>query len=165
MSNVRKKSSPVEAQQPVGVLLRLTFRMIRERQFNALIESGFDDLNGALLNVTAYLGPGGMHPSDLAARTNMTKQAINYLLGRLETLGYIKRRAEKPRSSTLVFLTRRGRRAAETTRDAACRVEAEWVTLLGQKRFSEFLDTLRKLSSDDTYAGSAQPSRATGGFK
>jgi DNA-binding MarR family transcriptional regulator len=158
MPEVRKKPTLIAERRhhrsmPVGAMLRVTYQMIRERQFAALIDRGFNDLNQALLNVMVYPFPDGAHPSDLAARTNMTKQATNHLLGRLETLGYVERRAEKRRSSTLVFLTRRGKRAVETVRDAASQVGAEWATILGQKRFSEFLDTLRQLSSGDTHAG------------
>ena len=32
-----------------------------------------------------------MRPSELYARTGMTKQALNYLLGQMEALGYLTR--------------------------------------------------------------------------
>jgi DNA-binding MarR family transcriptional regulator len=156
MSKARNRSSLVSAHSQhkplVGGLLRVTYQMARQRQLKALIDEGFDDLNQALLNVMIYPFPNGVHPSDLAARTNMTKQAMNHLLGKLETLGYIKRRADKRRSSTLVFLTRQGLQAVKTVREATSLVEAEWVKILGQKRFNEFLDALGQLSSGDSRA-------------
>ncbi len=133
----------------VGALLRMTYQVTRERQFRALIEHGFGDLNQALLNVMVYPYPDRVRPGELAERTNMTKQAMNYLLGQLETLGYIERRAEKGNSRRLVFLTRRGWQVVETARAAVKEAEVEWAAILGQKRFGEFMDTLRRLSSID----------------
>src|SRR4051794_40144546 len=123
MAKPRKKSSRVDIgaqrQPSAGVLVRRTYRIMRERHTKALIDGGFDDLNQALWNVIESFSGDDLHPSDLAARTNISKQAMNYLLGRLEMLGYVTRRAEKRRSSTLVFLTCRGQRAGKTLREAA----------------------------------------------
>src|SRR5882757_6534860 len=97
-----------------GALLRMTYQGIRERQFAAVIEKGFDDLNQPLLNVFLFPSPDRVRPSELAERANMTKQAMNYLLGQLETRGYLERRAEKGSNRRLVFLTSRGRQVRET---------------------------------------------------
>lgn len=130
-----------------GALLRMTYQRVRERQFAALIEKGFDDLNPPLLNVFLYPPPDQMRPSDLAERANMTKQAMNYLLGQLEARGYIERRAEMGSSRRLVFLTNRGWQVRETILAVATKVEAEWASVLGQKRFNEFMHALRHLWS------------------
>src|SRR5881397_133078 len=79
---------------PIGTMMRLTYQMGRRRQLDALMERGFTDLNPSLLNVFAYPPPDGVRPSELAERTHMTKQAMNYLLGQLEALGYVERRSE-----------------------------------------------------------------------
>lgn len=156
MSKARKMSPALarsgQRQVLVGALLRMTYQVTRERQFRALIEHGFGDLNQALLNVMVYPYPDRVRPGELAERTNMTKQAMNYLLGQLETLGYIERRAEKGNSRRLVFLTRRGWQVVETARAAVKEVEVEWATVLGQKRFDELIDMLRQLSSIDAKA-------------
>lgn len=154
-----QKPSPAKAgagQRPVlvGALLRMTYQLTRERQFTALIENGFGDLNQALLSVMIYPYPDGARPLELAERTNMTKQAMNYLLGQLEALGYVERRAGKGSSRRLVFLTRRGWQAVDTIRAAVKEVEAEWAETLGEKRFGEFTEMLRQLSKiDATPAG------------
>jgi DNA-binding MarR family transcriptional regulator len=152
-------SKDAEGRPPVGALLRINYQTTRSRQFKALIEHGFDDLNQALLTVMVCPFLDDVHPSDLAVQTNMTSQAMNHLLGRLETLGYVSRRAKKRRSRTLVFLTRRGWRAVGTARQAEKQLEAEWATILGRKRFNEFLDTLRQLSSSDAHADLPLPRR------
>jgi len=130
-----------------GALLRMTYQGIRERQFAAVIEQGFDDLNQPLLNVFLYPPPDRVRPSELAERANMTKQAMNYLLGQLEARGYIERRAEKGSNRRLVFLTDRGWQVRETILAVVTEVEAEWTSALGQRRFDEFMNTLRQLWS------------------
>lgn len=130
-----------------GALLRMTYQGIRERQFAAVIGKGFDDLNQPLLNVFLFPSPDRMRPSELAERANMTKQAMNYLLGQLEARGYLERRAERGSNRRLVFLTSRGRQVRETLLAVVTDVEAEWTSVLGQRRFNDFMNTLRQLWS------------------
>ena len=48
-----------------------------------------------------------------------------------------------------MFLTRRGWQVVETIRAAVKEVEVEWAVVLGQKRFDEFIEMLRQLSTID----------------
>ena len=130
----------------IGSLLRMTYQVIRRRMFEAHMERGFTDLNSALLNVFVYPPPDGVRPTELAERLNMTKQALNYLLGQLESLGYIERRVGKG-SRRLVFLTRRGWQVFETQWEALRTLEDEWSATLGVRKFDDFVDALRQLSS------------------
>src|ERR1700756_73214 len=77
----------------IGALLRVPWETVHERMLTGLHERGFGDLVAAHLNVLLYPGPEDMRPSDLAARTRMSKQALNYLLGQMEQLGYLTRAA------------------------------------------------------------------------
>jgi DNA-binding MarR family transcriptional regulator len=140
----------------------MAYRMTRQRQLRALVDAGFTDLNQALLNVLVYPYPDDIRPSDWAERTYMTKQAMNYLLGQLEMLGYVERRAKKGGNRRLVFLTARGWRVVETQRAAVRQLEKEWAAVVGKKRFSEFVSTLRELSAvelDSLQSVSATPAR------
>ena len=65
-----------------------------------LHDRGFTDLVAAHVDVWRYPGPENQRPLDLAIQTRMTKQALNYLLGQLEQLGYLTRR-NRPQRSTL----------------------------------------------------------------
>jgi DNA-binding MarR family transcriptional regulator len=112
-----------------------------------LNESGFDDLELPHLNVLRYPGPDGARPSELAARLGMTKQALNYLLGELERLGYLERRADPDDGrSKRIALTPRGTRAAHTIRDAVREIERDWEEQLGQRRFSQLRELLLELN-------------------
>jgi DNA-binding MarR family transcriptional regulator len=154
---VRQKSSrftqsPADARQSfgpplIGALLRMPWEQVLARMLARLHEGGFDDLDVPHLNLLLYPGPQGARPSELAARRGMSKQAVNYLLGELERLGYLERRSDPDdRRSKRVVLTRRGERAAHTIRDAVQEVERDWEQRLGRKRFAQLRGLLLELN-------------------
>src|SRR5881392_1248076 len=131
----------------IGELLRTPSEAVQTHMLEELHEHGFDDLDGAHLNVFQYPGPQGARPSDLAARLRMTKQALNYLLGELERLGYLERRADRDDlRSKRVVVTRRGKAAIRVIREAVTEMEADWSRKLGQKRFDQLRTLLRDLN-------------------
>jgi DNA-binding MarR family transcriptional regulator len=131
----------------IGALLRMPWEVVRQRMLERLHERGFDDLDMPHLNVLQYPGPDGVRPSELAARLRISKQALNYLLGQLERLGYLERLTdEQDLRSRRIFLTRRGHEAVRAIRDAVAGVEAEWAQLLGPRRFAQLRALLVELS-------------------
>ena len=87
----------------------MPWEVVQRRMLAALHERGFEDLDAAHLNVFQYPGPEGARPSELAARLRISKQALNYLLGELERLGYVERRPDPDDlRSKRVALTARG---------------------------------------------------------
>ena len=129
----------------IGALLRMPWESVLERLLAGLRERGFTDLGASHLSVLQWPGPDDLRPSELAAQSRMSKQALNYLLGQLERLGYLERR-DDPRDQRFkrIALTRRGKRAALAMRDIVRDVEAEWEQQLGPERFAE----LRLLLTD-----------------
>jgi DNA-binding MarR family transcriptional regulator len=116
--------------------------VIRGRIVDALHEHGFTDVVPAHLAVLRYPGPNGQRPVDLAAESNMSKQAMNYLLGQLEALGYLERRDDpEDQRHKRVYMTPRGEATRQVIRDAVQAVEAEWAGELG----AEDLEHLRAL--------------------
>jgi DNA-binding MarR family transcriptional regulator len=129
----------------IGALLRTPWEAVQRRMLQRLHDDGFADLDFAHLNVFQYPGPQGTRPSELAARLGMTKQALNYLLGELERLGYIERRPDPDDlRSKRVALTPRGTSAISVIREAVGEMETTWAKQLGAKRFAQ----LRKLLLD-----------------
>ena len=111
-----------------------------------LHERGFTDLDAAHLNVFRYPGPQGARPSELATRLRISKQALNYLLGELERLGYLERRPDPDDlRSKRVALTRRGTSAVHVIREAVAELEAAWEQQLGPKRFSQLRGLLAEI--------------------
>jgi len=134
----------------IGALLRMPWELVRRRMLERLHEHGFDDLDAPHLNLLLYPGPQGARPSELAASRGMSKQAVNYLLGELERLGYLERRADPDdRRSKRVVLTRRGEEAAYTIRDAVREVERDWERRLGRARFAELRGLLVELNGPE----------------
>ncbi|MFL6181933.1 MAG: MarR family winged helix-turn-helix transcriptional regulator [Actinomycetes bacterium] len=112
--------------------------------------SGFADLDAAHLNVFQYPGPQGARPSELAARLRISKQALNYLLGQLEQLGYLERLPDPDdlRSKRLA-LTPRGTSAINVIREAVAEVESAWAKQLGTKRFAQLRTLLLELNESE----------------
>ena len=130
----------------IGALLRVPWEAVRRRMLERLREHGFDDVDAAHLNVFLYPGPQGTRPSELAARLRISKQALNYLLGQLERLGYLERRTDPDDTrSKRIALTPRGALAGQTLRDAASEIADDWERRLGPKRFAQLEQLLREL--------------------
>jgi DNA-binding MarR family transcriptional regulator len=131
----------------IGALLRMPVDAVHQRMLERLHERGFDDLAAAHLTVLQYPGPQGMRPSDLAARLRMSKQALNYLLGELERLGYVERHPDpEDRRSRRITLTPRCEAAALAIREAVTEMEREWARRLGKDRFTELRALLLELN-------------------
>jgi DNA-binding MarR family transcriptional regulator len=143
------QSYPEQALGPpmIGALLRIPWEQVRRRMLDRLHEHGFDDLEAPHLNLMLYPGPEGARPSELAAQRGISKQAVNYLLGELERLGYLERKTDPhDRRSKRVTLTRRGEQAGHTIRDAVREIERDWEAQLGAERFAELRNLLLELN-------------------
>jgi DNA-binding MarR family transcriptional regulator len=151
-----RSSSDFTTEEPVGppligALLRVPWEAVQRRMLEHLHERGFDDLDAAHLHVFQYPGPQGARPSELAARLRISKQALNYLLGELERLGYLERRRDPDDlRSKRVALTPRGVSAIAAIRDAVADTEAEWAERLGAERFAELRSLLLDLNAAAT---------------
>jgi DNA-binding MarR family transcriptional regulator len=131
----------------IGALLRTPWEAVQRHMLERLHERGFDDLDAAHLNIFQYPGPQGARPTELAARLRISKQALNYLLGQLERLGYLERRPDPDDlRSKRVALTRRGTAAVRVIREAVGEVETAWAQQLGPKRFSQLRGLLLELN-------------------
>jgi DNA-binding MarR family transcriptional regulator len=145
-------TNPVAEERPfgpplIGALLRIPWEAVQRHMLERLHERGFDDLDAAHLNVFQYPGPQGARPSELAARLRISKQALNYLLGELERLGYLERRPDPDDlRSKRVALTVRGTSAISVIRDAVAELEATWARQLGPKRFAQLRNLLVDLN-------------------
>jgi DNA-binding MarR family transcriptional regulator len=132
----------------IGALLRVALEDVQRRMLERLHEQGFDDLDAAHLPVFQYPGPQGARPSELAARLRMSKQALNYLLGTLERLGYLERQPHPDdQRSRRIHLTARGMATVPVIRRAVAEVEAEWTERLGRERFDTLRSALLELNA------------------
>ena len=131
----------------IGALLRMPWEAVQRHMLERLHERGFGDLDVAHLNVFQYPGPQGARPSELATRLRISKQALNYLLGELERLGYLERRPDPDDlRSKRVALTPRGSSAIVAIREAVDEVEVAWAQRLGPERFAQIRNLLLELN-------------------
>jgi DNA-binding MarR family transcriptional regulator len=130
----------------IGALLRVPWETVRERMLVGLHDRGFTDLVAAHVDVWRYPGPENQRPSELATQTHMTKQALNYLLGQLEQLGYLTRETDSnDQRSKRIRLTPRGRAATNAIYEIVQEVETDWEQLLGPRKFAQLRNLLTEL--------------------
>ena len=147
-------AAPTPPPPLIGALLRTPFETVRERMLAGLHERGFSDLVAAHLDVFQYPGPDGQRPSELAQRARMSKQALNYLLGQMEKLGYLERRQDgEDHRFRRIHLTQRGQAAVRAIREIVLEVEADWERQLGTRRFAQLRDLLEILSASTARGG------------
>ena len=135
----------------IGALLRVPWETVRGRMLAGLHDRGFTDLVAAHVDVWRYPGPENQRPSELATQTHMTKQALNYLLGQLEHLGYLTRETDShDQRSKRVRLTLRGHAATSAIYEIVQEVETEWEQQLGPRKFSQLRRLLTQLNTITT---------------
>jgi DNA-binding MarR family transcriptional regulator len=109
--------------------------------------AGEADVVPAHFSVLRYPGPGNRRPSDLAAEARMSKQAMNYLLGDLERLGYMTRDDDPDDGrSKRIQLTERGEALRQAIRKIVRGIEAEWERDLGARKFAQLRGLLQELN-------------------
>jgi DNA-binding MarR family transcriptional regulator len=139
----------------MGALLRMAYDTVRSEMLASLHAKGFDDLDTPHLNVLQYPGPDGMRPSDLAARLRVSKQALNYLLGELERMGYLEREPDPDdQRSRRIVLTERGRAIIPVIRDAVRSTERTWAQEIGEDRLEQLRGILLEVNALDARAAS-----------
>src|SRR4051812_8991146 len=142
------RSMTAESAPPlIGALVRRPTEAVHLRILREANQAGFTDLVSAHLAVLRYPGPDGRRPSELAAEVGATKQAMNYLLGQLQQLGYIERRDDPDdQRSKRVHLTRRGTALRSVIRHTVAGIEAELEAELGTTAYTQLRALLVRLN-------------------
>jgi DNA-binding MarR family transcriptional regulator len=108
-------------------LIRRLHLVIRRRIHADLLAAGHDRLAPAHMYVFQNPGADGARPTELARRSNMTKQAMNHLLAGLERNGYLERiPSTVDRRGTIIRLTERGREVERLMQESSATLEIEW---------------------------------------
>ena len=128
-----------------ATLVRRLHLVIRDRVHADLVAAGHTELTIAHMSVFQAPGADGLRPTELAARTNTTKQAMNHQLNALERLGYLERvPSVTDRRAIVIRLTDKGHDVERILRDRALDLEREWAGAIGAARMAE----LRQLLAD-----------------
>jgi DNA-binding MarR family transcriptional regulator len=147
----RKSSRPDapanEGPPYVGALLRQCLDHVRARIEADLRSAGVTDLQPAHLAVFSFPLPDGVRPSDLARRIRMSRQATNHIIGQLEALGYLERRAERKGERRRIYLTPRTWGMVKVVHATLLEIQGEWAADIGPERFGDFMTTLRRFAA------------------
>lgn len=126
----------------VAILLREPFLGFIAELLRRLHEAGYGDLRISHLVVFQHIDPHGSRLTDLAAKAQMTKPSMAYLVQYLEAAGYVERRPDPSDGrARLAHLTRRGWQQVEDALDIIADMEAELAAALRPGQ----LATLRQL--------------------
>jgi DNA-binding MarR family transcriptional regulator len=135
---------------PTSLLMFIASRAATARVFEAMGESGFDDITLAQSRLMMGIDPEGTRLSVLAARALVAKQTATALVDRLERAGYVERVPDPADGrARLVRLTPRALVAVPFARAEEERIEQEWSEHLGAERMAglrEALESLREVT-------------------
>jgi DNA-binding MarR family transcriptional regulator len=132
----------------LATLIRRLHLLIRQRVHDDLRAAGHLALAPAHMYVFQSPGPDGARPTELAERTNMTKQAMNHLLAGLERDGYLDRiPSPSDGRGTVIRLTDRGRDVEHIMHEGAARLEREWAKLTSRGDIEQLRALLREVDA------------------
>ena len=136
--------------QPQGnttALLGLAYMSLGRRIVEGVDAAGFPQ-RPAHSAVFAHIDvEGGTRLTTLAARANMTPQALGELVDELERLDYVRRQPDaEDRRAKRIVLTDRGLATVAAAQQTIAGIEAELAALLGQGSLAELHDALRRIA-------------------
>ncbi|HEX6418091.1 MAG TPA: MarR family winged helix-turn-helix transcriptional regulator [Acidimicrobiales bacterium] len=141
-----RQTSPRPRPDPnLGVLLREPFLAFSAQVLARLRAAGHTDLRAAHLVVFQHIDPRGSRITDLAAKAQMTKPSMGYLVDHLERCGYLRRTADPADGrARIVELTDRGWREVDDALEIIADMERELAASMGDDK----LATLRRLLTE-----------------
>lgn len=141
-----------DASQPrpanTTALLGLAYMGLGHRIVDGVISAGFPQ-RPAHSAVFAHIDlAGGTRLTTLAARANITPQAMGELVDDLERLGYVLRHPDpEDRRAKRIVLTPRGVACVAAAIRTIAGIEADLTSLLGAARLAALHDALRRIVS------------------
>lgn len=130
--------------------MREVFLALNDLVLARLADCGYGDVRAAHTAVFQYLDDHGTTVSALAARAQITKQAMAELVQYLEARGYLHREPDPDdRRAKLVLPTERGRDVVAIAQDLVPDLEARIAAVLGAERVRALradLDTIREIA-------------------
>jgi DNA-binding MarR family transcriptional regulator len=128
-------------------MLRLVWQWVWEQIYSGVSDAGYDDINPAHIALFRYPSLDGLRPSEVAARTQITKQSVNDLVGHLEQRGYVVRTPDPADGRARILrLTAKGHRLETTINHQARAAELGIAEMLGPRRFAALRNSLEALT-------------------
>jgi MarR family transcriptional regulator, temperature-dependent positive regulator of motility len=135
----------------IGAMLRVVSNWVRDEVYDGVVTEGHVDLAPAHLALFRYPGLDGTRPSELAEELQISRQAINQLVGHLETCGYVERERDPADGRARVIrLTESGRSVEGAVHGQARGVEERIAEILGARGFVRLRSELERLFHEVT---------------
>jgi DNA-binding MarR family transcriptional regulator len=132
----------------LAILLREPFRAMNEELIGRLAERGHPEVRYVHGSVFEYLDDAGTRVSVLAARAQVSKQAMAQLVAHLEAHGYVERVPDPgDRRARLVRTTARGRAVFSIVRDFVAEVDERLLARLGEAKVRQLRALLGELGN------------------
>ncbi len=126
------------AQQNTSQLLRVPYQAFIGDLFDALAAAGYADIHPSHAIIFQHLRAEGSRVTELAERTQLTKQYLGRLVAELQGLGYLERTPDPTDGrAKLVRLAERGREVTRVAEGIIAGIEADWARQLGAARHAE----------------------------
>lgn len=136
-----------ERERTLGSLLRLPYRALQARVYDALPAHGFDDLRAAHSAVFRHIDPAGSRITVLAESAGMTKQSMAYLVDALAQGGYLNVVPDPADGrAKLARLTARGKRAMNALIELSAQFELELAQQLGATKMKDLRGLLEDVA-------------------
>ncbi len=127
----------------ITIMLRRQFELWANHK---LVTHGYDGFKMAYMPVLMNIGPEGITNKELAKKAIVTKQAMNKVVKELERMGYVSSDVHcDDKRCIQLTLTTKGKEFALECRQRVFKLEEEYESLLGKKRFLELKKTLLEI--------------------
>ncbi len=129
----------------IALLLRDAYRTVDSEVLAAAARAGFEIQPGHAI-VLRHLGEDGARPSEMAAKAQVSRQAITKALDDLERLGLVRRQPDPSDGrGVIVHYTRRGLAALQIARTRMNELERAFASQVGAKQWATFRTVLETL--------------------
>jgi DNA-binding MarR family transcriptional regulator len=150
-----------EQHAPLARLLALAARQMATDLNDRLLEAGVTGHRDSWNNVMPHIPPSGIRLTELAARANMTKQAMAELVAEIERRGHLRRTTDPAdRRAKIIEFTDQGWSTVNLALSALAELEAEIAGRLGEPAVRQLRATLLQIIDRPAYTrpgGSSGP--------
>jgi DNA-binding MarR family transcriptional regulator len=131
----------------LGGLLRLAEETLRSRVYSRMAQAGFPDIRPAHSSLLRNMAENGSRVTELADRSQMTKQSMGYLADSLAAAGYVTLEPDPTDGrAKRVQLTDKGRAAGEALVRLSAETEREFAELIGEAEMGRLRRLLERLA-------------------
>src|SRR5581483_5660335 len=130
----------------VALLMRNAYQRVDGAVLGALAAAGYDEIQPGHGIVLRNLGEDGARPSEIAARAEVTRQAVTKVLDDLERLNVVRREPDPDDGrGVIVHYTPYGLSGLRVARARMDELEGEFAAHVGSKRWEITRAVLEKL--------------------